>query len=194
MRTHANISIYIHIDAYTYIIQLIQTHTCTYIQMCVCVCIVCIYCIVWIVLCCMYCMNMIVLHVYVCISCIVCIVCIRMYLHVLHVLNVLYVWVCIVCMRLYIFKYFYRYIHIHAHTYIHTIQTKYRNDVNVCMCMYFWLNTYIIHTACFTYIHIQTCRFPDEVAYPCVFKWNVHLRYTLISIQYIHVLTTYISK
>jgi hypothetical protein len=29
------------------------------------------------------------------------------------------------------------------------------------MCMYFWVNTYIIQTAGFTYIQIQTCRVPD---------------------------------
>ncbi len=29
------------------------------------------------------------------------------------------------------------------------------------MCMYFLVNTYIIQTAGFTYIQIQTCRFPD---------------------------------
>jgi hypothetical protein len=29
------------------------------------------------------------------------------------------------------------------------------------MCMYFLVYTYIIHTACFTYIHIQTCRIAD---------------------------------
>jgi hypothetical protein len=27
--------------------------------------------------------------------------------------------------------------------------------------MYFWVNTYIIQTAGFTYIQIQTCRVPD---------------------------------
>ncbi len=43
------------------------------------------------------------------------------------------------------------------------------------------------------------CYYPSRYplfhfAYPCVFKWELHLRYTYISIQYIHVLTTYISK
>ena len=102
------------------------------------------------------------LHVYVYVStCIVCIVCICMYPHVLRVLKVLYVCVCIVCMCMYFMKYFYIYIHIHTHTHIQTIQTKNRYVANVCMRMYFWFNTYTIHTACFIYIHIQTCRFPD---------------------------------
>ena len=109
----------------------------------------------------MYCLYIPVLHVYVWMVCIVCIVCICMYLHVLYVLDILYVCVCIVCICLYISKRFFRYIHIHAHTYIHTIHTKYRYVANVCMCMYFWVNTYIIQTAGFTYRQIQTCRFPD---------------------------------
>ena len=109
----------------------------------------------------MYCLYIPVLHVYVWMVCIVCIVCICMYLHVLYVLEILYVCVCIVCICLYISKRFFRYIHIHAHTYIHTIHTKYRYVANVCMCMYFWVNTYIIQTAGFTYRQIQTCRFPD---------------------------------
>ena len=110
----------------------------------------------------MYCLYIPVLHVYVWMVCIVCIVCICMYLHVLYVLEILYVCVCIVCICLYISKRFFRYIHIHAHTYIHTIHTKYRYVANVCMCMYFRVNTYIIQTAGFTYRQIQTCRFPDE--------------------------------
>jgi hypothetical protein len=73
----------------------------------------------------------------------------------------LYVCVCIVCICLYILKCFCRYIHIHTHTYIHTLQTKYRFVANACMCMYFLVNTYIIQTAGFTYIQIQTCRVPD---------------------------------
>ena len=109
----------------------------------------------------MYCLYIPVLHVYVWMVCIVCIVCICMYLHVLYVLEILYVCVCIVCICLYISKRFFRYIHIHAHTYIHTIHTKYRYVANVCMCMYFRVNTYIIQTAGFTYRQIQTCRFPD---------------------------------
>ena len=109
----------------------------------------------------MYCLYIPVLHVYVCMVCIVCIVCICMYLHVLYVLEIMYVCVCIVCICMYISKRFFRYIHIHAHTYIHTIQTKYRYVANACMCMYFRVKTYIIQTAGFTYIQIQTCRFPD---------------------------------
>ena len=112
----------------------------------------------------MYCLYIPVLHVYVWMVCIVCIVCICMYLHVLYVLEILYVCVCIVCICLYISKRFFRYIHIHAHTYIHTIHTKYRYVANVCMCMYFRVNTYIIQTAGFTYRQIQTCRFPDVAA------------------------------
>ena len=112
----------------------------------------------------MYCLYIPVLHVYVWMVCIVCIVCICMYLHVLYVLEILYVCVCIVCICLYISKRFFRYIHIHAHTYIHTIHTKYRYVANVCMCMYFRVNTYIIQTAGFTYRQIQTCRFPDVEA------------------------------
>ncbi len=132
----------------------IQTYTCTYIHRYVWVCIVCIY---------LYCMYMYVLLVLrVC----HCMVCICMYLHVLYVLNILYVWVCIVCICLYILKCFCRYIHIHTHTYIHTIQTKYRFVANACMCMYFWVNAYIIQTAGFTYIQIQTCRIPDEKTKP----------------------------
>ena len=120
----------------------------------------------------MYCLYIPVLHVYVWIVCIVCIVCICMYLHVLYVLEILYVCVCIVCICLYISKRFFRYIHIHAHTYIHTIHTKYRYVANVCMCMYFRVNTYIIQTAGFTYRQIQTCRFPDASA--GAGKPNVH--------------------
>ena len=112
----------------------------------------------------MYCLYIPVLHVYVCMVCIVCIVCICMYLHVLYVLEILYVCVCIVCICLYISKRFFRYIHIHAHTYIHTIHTKYRYVANVCMCMYFRVNTYIIQTAGFTYRQIQTCRFADAAS------------------------------
>jgi len=33
--------------------------------------------------------------------------------------------------------------------------------------MYFWVNTYIIQTAGFTYIQIQTCRVPDGEALLC---------------------------
>ena len=142
-------------------------------------------CIVWICVYCMYCLYIPVLHVYVWMVCIVCIVCICMYLHVLYVLEILYVCVCIVCICLYISKRFFRYMHIHAHTYIHTIHTKYRYVANVCMCMYFRVNTYIIQTAGFTYRQIQTCRFPDVGAHlpavpsgpgQCVLVTGDHLR------------------
>ncbi len=53
-------------------------------------------------------------------------------------------------------------IHAHTDTCIHAIQTKYRNVDNVCMYIYIWVNTYMIHTACFTYKQIQTCRSPDD--------------------------------
>ena len=122
----------------------------------------------------MYCLYIPVLHVYVWMVCIVCIVCICMYLHVLYVLEILYVCVCIVCICLYISKRFFRYIHIHAHTYIHTIQTKYRYVANACMCMYFRVNTYIIQTAGFTYIQIQTCRFPDVAVVDLCHPSDVH--------------------
>ena len=120
----------------------------------------------------MYCIYMPVLHVYVCIVGIACMVCICMYLHVLYVLNILYVCVCIVCICLYILKCFCRYIHIHTHTYIHTIQTKYRFVANACMCMYFLANTYIIQTAGFTYIQIQTCRVPDVSLMAGAARWS----------------------
>ena len=137
---------------------LIQTHTYTYIHMFVWVCIVCIW---------VYCLNYCVLylfHEYVCIACILFVVYVLYVLFVLVCIRLycMYSMYCVYCMYcMYLFVYMMTYIQIHTHTYIHTIQTKYRNDANVCMCMYFWLNTYIIHTACFTYIHIQTCRFPD---------------------------------
>ena len=89
---------------------------------------------------CWYCVYGVYLYVSACIVCIEYIVCMCMY-----------------C--LYMSVYLEMFLQIHAH--IHTIQTKYRYDANACMCMYFRVNTYIIQTAGFTYIQIQTCRVPD---------------------------------
>ncbi len=44
------------------------------------------------------------------------------------------------------------------------------------------------YTSRYPYIYIF------HFAYPCVFRWDLHIGYTNIFIQYIDVLTTYISK
>ena len=128
----------------------------------VCVCIVCIS---------VYCMNMCVLYVLLVYTCIACIwmdglYCVySVYLHVSACIVCIGNIVCMCMYCLYMSVYLETFFQIHTHTYtyrhIHTIQTKYRYVANACMCMYFRVNTYIIQTAGFTYIQIQTCRIPD---------------------------------
>jgi hypothetical protein len=156
----------------------IQTHTCTYIHMHICACIACI---------CKYCMYMRVLCVYVCISMYCMFWLYWLYCVFTYVLPV-YHSIC-----LYILKPFYRYMLIQTHTYIHTYNTKkYRYVENVCRYVYaFWVDAYLIHTVCFPYKQIQTCRFPDAIDTGKATKHDIICRILYFYVKcYVKVLTS----
>ena len=131
----------------------IQTHTCTYIHMYVCVCIVCIS---------VYCMNMCVLYVLLVYTCIACICmdslyCVySVYLHVSACIVCIRNFVCMCMYCLYMSVYLKTFFQIHAHTctYIHTYNTYKIQICCKCMYVYVFSGKYIHHTD--SRFHIQT--------------------------------------
>ena len=161
----------------------IQTHTCTYIHMYVCVCIVCIS---------VYCMNMCVLYVLLVYTCIACICmdglyCVySVYLHVSACIVCIRNFVCMCMYCLYMSVYLKTFFQIHTHTctYIHTYNTYKIQICCKCMYVYVFSGKYIHHTD--SRFHIQTNTNMQVPWWPCpvlikAFVWESLLQLKLLS-------------